>query len=135
MSKLPFDDDTFSGLLSVYAPILEAEFTRVLQKDGILITVTPGKQHLHQLKAQIYRQATEHDEQRTPIENMTLVHQEKVNYEMTLNNGQAVLQLLSMTPFAFKATEEVKEYLSNQTAFACQADFLIKVYKNSVSEA
>jgi len=36
-----------------------------------------------------------------------------------------------MTPFAFKASEEVKQNLLNQDNFTCQADFLIRLYQKS----
>ncbi len=82
-----------------------------------------------QLKQKIYNDAKEHDEEKLPIEHLKLVHQESVSYEMTLTNGEDTLNLLSMTPFAFKASEEVKTQLLNSHNFICQADFLIRVYQ------
>lgn len=129
LSKLPFAEQQFSWIFSVYAPILENEFTRVLANGGYLLTVTPAKQHLMQLKQKIYNDAKEHDEEKLPIEHLKLVHQESISYEMTLANGEDTLNLLSMTPFAFKASEEVKIQLLNSHNFICQADFLIRVYQ------
>lgn len=131
LSKLPFADSLFSWIVSVYAPILENEFTRVLSPGGFLLTVTPAKQHLMQLKQQIYDDAKEHDVEKLPIENLTLVHQENITYQMHLKTGQDTLNLLSMTPFAFKASEKVKQHLLNQDNFTCQADFLIRLYQKS----
>ena len=131
LSKLPFADNLFSWIVSVYAPILEKEFTRVLSPGGFLLTVTPAKQHLMQLKQCIYDDAKEHDVEKLPIENLSLVHQENVSYQMQLKSGQDTLNLLSMTPFAFKASEEVKQNLLNQDNFTCQADFLIRLYQKS----
>lgn len=131
LSKLPFADSLFSWIVSVYAPILENEFTRVLSPGGFLLTVTPAKQHLMQLKQQIYDDAKEHDVEKLPIENLTLVHQENITYQMHLKTGQDTLNLLSMTPFAFKASEIVKQQLLNQDNFTCQADFLIRLYQKS----
>jgi 23S rRNA (guanine745-N1)-methyltransferase len=131
LSKLPFADILFSWIVSVYAPILENEFTRVLSPGGFLLTVTPAKQHLMQLKQQIYDDAKEHDVEKLPIENLTLVHQENITYQMHLKTGQDTLNLLSMTPFAFKASEIVKQQLLNQDNFTCQADFLIRLYQKS----
>lgn len=131
LSKLPFASLQFSWVFSIYAPILEAEFTRVLASGGYLLTVTPAKQHLMQLKQQIYLNAQEHDEEKLPIEHLTLVHQENVSYPMTLASGEDTLNLLSMTPFAFKASEEVKAKLLNMSNFTCQADFLIRLYQKA----
>mgnify|MGYP003672347572 CR=1 FL=1 len=131
LSKLPFADSLFSWIVSVYAPILEQEFTRVLAKGGFLLTVTPAKQHLMQLKQHIYNDAKEHDEEKLAIEHLSLVHQENISYQMLLKTGQDTLNLLAMTPFAFKASEAVKEALSNTNNFTCQADFLIRLYQKS----
>jgi len=131
LSKLPFTDNLFSWIVSVYAPILEQEFTRVLANGGFLLTVTPAKQHLMQLKQHIYDDAKEHDEEKIPVEYLTLVHQENISYQMHLKTGQDTLNLLAMTPFAFKASDEVKANLLNQDDFICQADFMIKLYQKS----
>ncbi len=129
LSKLPFAEQQFSWIYSVYAPILENEFTRVLAKGGYLLTVTPAKQHLMQLKQCIYNDAKEHDEEKLPIEHLTLVHQESISYAMNLKSGEDTLNLLSMTPFAFKASEAVKATLAKKNDFTCQADFLIRLYQ------
>lgn len=129
LSKLPFADGLFSWIVSVYAPILENEFTRVLSEGGFLLTVTPAKQHLMQLKQQIYDDAKEHDDEKLPIEHLALVHQENISYQMHLKTGQDTLNLLAMTPFAFKASEAVKKNVLNSDNFTCQADFLIRLYQ------
>ncbi|MEW6991705.1 23S rRNA (guanine(745)-N(1))-methyltransferase [Colwelliaceae bacterium 6441] len=129
LSHLPFEDNVIDWMFSIYAPILENEFTRVLKNKGYLLTVTPAKKHLNELKQKIYRQAKEHDIERTPIEHLTLVHQENLSYEMILETGDDLLNLLSMTPFAFKASEEVKNELTSIEDFTCQADFHIRLYQ------
>ena len=129
LSHLPFEDNFIDWIVSIYAPILEVELSRVLKLQGFLITVTPAEQHLIELKTEIYQQANKHDIDKTAIEQLTLVHQEQLSYSMTLNSGEDILNLLSMTPFAFKATEQIKNKLSNTQKFNCQADFLIRLYQ------
>ncbi|REL29403.1 23S rRNA (guanine(745)-N(1))-methyltransferase [Thalassotalea euphylliae] len=131
LSKLSFADSFFDWIVSIYAPILEPEFTRVLAEQGYLITVTPGANHLAELKQQVYQQALPHDETRQPISELTLVDEWQLGYPMTLATGEDCLNLLSMTPFAFKASEQVKEWLAKQVEFTCQADFLIKLYQKN----
>lgn len=129
IAQLPFVDDLFHCIVSVYAPILEQEFTRVLAENGLLITVTPATKHLHELKSLIYKEVKEHNIEKETIENLTLIKQEQLSYLMTLKTGTDALNLLNMTPLIFKANEEVKVSLSTQNNFTCQADFLIRVYK------
>ena len=132
LSKLAFNDQDFDWLYSVYAPILEGEFTRVLKPGGYLLTVTPAKQHLIELKEKIYDNALLHDEDKQPIKQLTLVREERLNYKMTLATGKDTLNLLSMTPFAFKASQQVKDELAKSDEFECQADFLVKLYQKPV---
>jgi 23S rRNA (guanine745-N1)-methyltransferase len=129
LSQLPFENSAFDWIISIYAPILETEFTRVLSTQGYLLTVTPAQRHLIELKEKIYIDAKEHNVEKDPVEQLTLIHQEKLSYEMTLESGDDVLNLLSMTPFAFKASETLKLELAALQNFICQADFQIRLYQ------
>lgn len=130
LSKLSFADSYFGWIVSVYAPILETEFTRLLKNDGYLLTVTPAEQHLFELKSLIYRQANEHDINKSPIEQLTLIEEQKLTYPMHFDKSDDVLNLLAMTPFAFKASKELIGQLKAMTTFTCQADFVLRLYKN-----
>ena len=129
LSDLPFVDEHFGWLFSVYAPILETEFTRILKKGGYLLTVTPAENHLFELKELIYQQANKHDVSKKPIENLTLVTEQQLNYPMHFDNSADVLNLLAMTPFAFKASEALIKQLKEQNNFTCQADFILRLYQ------
>lgn len=129
LSHLPFSEQYFNWIISVYAPILEQEFTRVLAEQGYLVTVTPGKRHLFELKEIIYQSAKEHDDEKEVIQSLTLINEQRVTYNMALKTSGDVLNLLSMTPFAFKASAQALEQLSQQTNFSCQADFVIRLYQ------
>lgn len=131
LSLLPFNDNAIDWITSIYAPILEKEFYRVLKKDGYLLTVTPAENHLFELKSLIYKNVKEHDTSRIPVEKIQLVKEERLNYQMNFNNGEDITNLLSMTPFAFKATPELLSDLKQKTEFNCQADFLIRLYKKA----
>ena len=132
LSQLPFKNDSAQWIMSIYAPILEQEFTRILENNGYLLTVTPAPKHLYELKSLIYQDAQEHNIAKEPVEHLTLIHQEQLNYTMTLATGSDTVNLLMMTPFAFKATEAVKAQIANTENFQCQAEFLIKLYKKTV---
>jgi 23S rRNA (guanine745-N1)-methyltransferase len=129
LSKLSFDNEYFSWLISVYAPILEPEFTRVLKKEGYLLTVTPAENHLFELKELIYQQANKHDINKSPIEHLTLIEEHRLNYSMDFDNCDDVLNLLAMTPFAFKASEALIKEIKAMVTFTCQADFVLRLYQ------
>lgn len=132
LSDLPFTDSHFGWLYSVYAPILEAEFSRIIKDNGYLLTVTPADNHLFELKSLIYRQANKHDVSKLPIEHLTLVEEQRLSYQMNFTDSEDVLNLLAMTPFAFKATEALIEQLKQLQQFSCQADFILRLYQKKV---
>jgi len=129
LSKLPFEESMFDWIYSIYAPILENEFTRVLKKNGYLLTVTPADNHLFELKSLIYREAKQHDTSKSPIKNLEIVEEKRINYVIEFENSEDIINLLSMTPFAFKTTQELLNHLRSLSTFKCQADFLVRLYK------
>ena len=100
-----------------------------MQDKGYLLTVTPADNHLFELKSLIYRQANKHDTSKLAIEQLTLVEEQRLNYPMNFTNSDDVLNLLAMTPFAFKASEELISELKQQKEFSCQADFVLRLYQ------
>lgn len=133
LSQLPFNNGYFSWINSIYAPILEQEFTRVLADNGYLVTVTPAKNHLIELKALIYRDAQQHDITKSPIEHLTLIEEKQLNYVMEFKQSEDIINLLAMTPFAFKTTTSLLDELRARESFNCQADFLIRLYQKKIT--
>ncbi|MGL1957420.1 MAG: 23S rRNA (guanine(745)-N(1))-methyltransferase [Colwellia sp.] len=129
LANLAFSNEHFGWIFSVYAPILEKEFTRILKNNGYLLTVTPAEQHLFELKQLIYRQANKHDETKTAINDLLLIEEQNLNYVMNFTHSEDVLNLLAMTPFAFKSTAELIEELKSKQLFNCQADFVLRLYQ------
>jgi 23S rRNA (guanine745-N1)-methyltransferase len=129
LAQLPFKNNFFGWVVSIYAPILEKEFSRVLNTNGYLLTVTPAENHLYELKQLIYRDAKQHDTSKTPIKSLTLISKQRINYTMNFTQSDDLINLLAMTPFAFKANVQLIEELKAQSSFNCQADFLIRLYQ------
>ncbi|WGW01403.1 23S rRNA (guanine(745)-N(1))-methyltransferase [Vibrio sp. YMD68] len=126
--RLPFADHSLDAILRIYAPCKAEELSRCLVDSGKVITVTPAARHLYQLRKKIYTDVHLHSEEEEHLEGFDLVHQQKLNYTMELAKGDG-LPLLQMTPFAWKATEELKAELAELDVFQCEADFIFRVYK------
>lgn len=130
--RLPFSDQSLDAILRIYAPCKAEELRRVVKDNGVVITVTPGSRHLYQLRERIYQDVRLHNQSAETIEGYELEHQQQLNYVMDLENGDA-FDLLQMTPFAWKATEELREELKSATLFRCEADFMLCVYRKTAS--
>lgn len=126
--RLPFADGSFDAILRIYAPCNDQELNRATSDNGIIVTVTPAGRHLYQLREEIYSDVRLHNEEPEAIEGFTLEHKEKLSYTMNLRDGDG-FDLLQMTPFAWKADEQLREKLKSATLFECEADFMIRVYR------
>ncbi|KNC11622.1 23S rRNA methyltransferase [Pantoea sp. RIT-PI-b] len=126
--RLPFADATLNGIVRIYAPCNEDELRRVIKPGGLLITVTPGPQHLQQFKALIYREVQLHAAEEKMYPGFKQVDQLNLHYAMTLS-GTAAVSLLQMTPFAWRAREEVWQNLAASSAFNCDADFTLTLWQ------
>ncbi len=126
--RLPFSNHSLDAILRIYAPCRAEELRRCTAEQGIVVTVTPAARHLYQLREKIYTQVRAHDETTEEMTGFELMHQEKLHYPMQLSGSQT-LDLLQMTPFAWKASEELKQSLQAADIFHCEADFMLRVYK------
>ncbi len=130
--RLPFADNSLDAVVRIYAPCRQEELQRTIKENGLLVTVTPAARHLYQLKELIYSDVRLHDIAPENIEGFTLIEDEQLHYEMSLNGDEATA-LMQMTPFAWKTSEAVWAQLAKATQFRCEADFSIRVYrKNSL---
>ncbi len=126
--RLPFGDNSLDGIVRIYAPCKVDELQRCIKTEGIMVTVTPAGRHLFQLREGIYNEVRLHSEDEEALAGFELAHQEILNYTMPLS-GQEASDLLQMTPFAWKATDEFRAQLAAATIFECEADFMIRVYR------
>ena len=120
--------------MRIYAPCKAEELQRVIKDNGVVITVTPAGRHLYQFRERIYQEVRLHNEEPEHIEGFELEYQQKLNYTMDLKDGVA-FDLLQMTPFAWKASDELRDELKSSTLFQCEADFMLRVYRKKTTQA
>ncbi|WP_029686789.1 23S rRNA (guanine(745)-N(1))-methyltransferase [Tatumella saanichensis] len=126
--RLPFADNSLSAILRIYAPCKDEELARTLKPGGYLLTVTPAPRHLMQLKALIYQDVQLHEEHEHPLEAFECVTEQRLSYPMH-TEGNHALALLQMTPFAWRASEQVRQTLAASTQFDCEADFRLRLWR------
>lgn len=126
--RLPFADASLDGIVRIYAPCNETELARVIKPGGVILTVTPGAHHLQQLKALIYREVQLHAPEEKVYAGFEQAAQHSLRYSMTLSGGDAA-KLLQMTPFAWRAREEVWQTLQQTNTFECDADFTLTLWR------
>ena len=126
--KLPLADDSLDLIMKVYAPANDQELQRVLKSDGTLLTVTPAARHLWQLREFIYTDVREHDTQDTQFAGFELTQSERLSYAITPSRAHRIA-LLQMTPFAWRANEQVSAQIADADDLSIELDFIINLYQ------
>ena len=87
----------------------------MLRTDGVAVVVTPGTNHLAQLKAIIYDDPRQHTTPDDAIEHATTPVPSRVvplTFEIDLADQQLRLSLLEMTPFWWSTVPERREIIA-----------------------
>ena len=109
MTRLPFFDNEFDFVFSLFAPYHAEEIARVLK--GKFIVCTPDKRHLFELKEMLYDTPVENSEQDYTLKGFKTERQDKVRGTFVANK-QNVLPLLKMTPYYYRTPQSAIEKLS-----------------------
>ena len=126
--ELPFNDYSMDVLTSVFTPIPHEEASRVLKDDGVLITVTPGRDHHKELKAQLYEKVRLNDEL-DHIEGFECLKQECLSRTVHVDD---VWLLLEMTPYRYKTSKEGLDKIRALTdGLDVTFEFVISTWKKS----
>ena len=126
---LPLRDGCADCLTNVFAPSCDPEFARVLRKDGILITVIPGRTHLWGLKSVLYEAPYENDEDLPDLPDFTLMDTKHVTGFLHLAGKESLKDLLAMTPYFWRSPKAGIERLSKLEALETPIAFLIATHR------
>lgn len=123
-SRLPYADEYFDFVLRVFAPSNEHELRRILKPSGLLLTVTPGPRHLWQLKEFIYAEVKEHDLDSDLPQGFERIDTQRISYKIAPEPQQRI-DLLQMTPFAWRAGEDVRQAIKDAATLEIETDFIL----------
>lgn len=118
-------------ILSVFSPIVENEFKRVLTANGAVIIVTPAPNHLHEMAALIFDKVKPHSS--NAVEKMsthfTHDYSTRISFNIELNSNDALLSLLKMTPYYWSTEPERLENLTAKNELSVTCDFMVDVFR------
>jgi len=127
-ASLPFENESFDTLISVFAPISADEFYRVLKKDGIILRVTPEIDHLFELKAAVYDIPRKNDPLDMALHGFEIEKSDRLTYTFTVDSKDAV-NLFAMTPYYYKTSPADRDKLLSVDSIKITADFNITIYR------
>lgn len=127
-SHLPIQSESVGVLTSLFALTMPEEFARVLRPDGCFIQVLAAPDHLLGLKSIIYAKLTHKQKQISPaLEGFTLAKSVPLRFSFTLQ-GEAVQDLLYMTPHVYRIGAEGAERLRNTQVLEDTASCVLNLY-------
>ena len=125
--SLPFFDHSFDGIMVVFAPNSLDEFARLLKKDGHLIIVSPGPNHLVEMKHVLYD--TVYTNPYKPIEDsrFLLQHSATISQKVTMNQTM-IADCFDMTPYRYKTKPSAILKLHQIEKLDITCEFMISIY-------
>ena len=131
-NAIPLADNSVDTILCEFGFPVEAEFKRVLKTGGRLIMVDPAENHLKELKTIIYPELKSKSE-RLPINDsdFELSSEQRVNFQVELNNNESIKNLLTMTPHLYRASKEGREKAEKLQNLTITVDAWIRTFRVS----
>lgn len=111
--EIPYADAGFDACLSVFAPLSIEECYRTLKTGGLLVIAGPAPMHLEGLARCIYTEFRKHSsiiQKLNYSEHFELIASTTAEQTATVK-GDAIYQLLTMTPYYWHASPEVQTAL------------------------
>ncbi|WP_343298920.1 putative RNA methyltransferase, partial [Tsukamurella sp. 8J] len=137
--RLPVGDGVVSAVLSVFAPRNAAEFARVLAPGGVVVALTPGPRHLHELVGPLGMISVEEGKvarlDSVLGRHLELVGRESLDWVMDLG-PDAACDLVAMGPSAHHTEPEarrraVEALLGADDTVPVSASGLVSVYRKA----
>ena len=122
---LPLADSSVDVLVDCFSPLAAEEFARVLRPGGVFLYVVPGPRHLWELKELLYESPYENEEKEEEYPGFALEGVTAVEHTFTLTDGEDVMALFGMTPYAWKTPREAVERLERVEKLTVTAQFRI----------
>lgn len=127
---LPLATNSIDIILNVFAPLFIKEAYRVLKDNGVLIKVTPNKNHLLELKEILY-DTVYLTTKKNDYFGLELKKSHNLSYQINTDIDD-LLMLLKMTPYIYKTSFNNLNKLKNVDNLNITLDFNILIYIKSI---
>lgn len=134
VNKIPVKTACADFIISIFAPVAEDEFSRILTKNGAFVRVFPLENHLMGLKKAIYDNPIKNDAAEPEFKNFMLTGYSEIKYHLTVKNADAK-NLFMMTPYFYKTSEKDQknffEKIDNGFSVETDIEFGIQIFKKT----
>ena len=128
-AALPFPNESFDAVLSMFALTVEGEFFRVLRPGGYYLQVIAGAEHLMGLKSVIYPEILRKEKILHPeLDGFKLQSTQTLEFDFRVEGNAQVQNLLSMTPHFWRISKEGAQRLSELNTLQDRAQVVFNLY-------
>lgn len=125
LSRIPLETESIDLAFHLFAPFHEKEISRILKKNGTVITVVSGENHLFELKEILYDTPYKNDEKPPEAENLTLKENFKITTKVLLRTSEDIDALFRMTPYYYHTKPDDKKKLDGISELEVTLDFAV----------
>lgn len=125
---IPLQNEMADAVTKIFAPDSPKEFSRILNKNGVLIEVIPGEEHLLEIKQRLYEEVYLNKIEKAQKESFEILTEERLKYSF-VPTKEGLENLFKMTPYYYKTAKSGENNLLKGESFEITADFIIRVYK------
>lgn len=129
ISSIPIKSESVNFAFHLFAPFHSSEFTRILKKDGVIVTAIPGKEHLYELKEILYDKPYFNDEKPPQSGELKLAEKIRSKAKIDLKSQEDIMSLFRMTPYFYHTPSEGISRLEGCKGLTVTTDFILLVYK------
>lgn len=130
-NSIPLEDGSVDLAFHLFAPFHEKEFSRIIKKDGIILTAVAGENHLFELKELLYETPYKNDEAPPEVTELILEEKYKATKKVVINNKEDIDSLFRMTPYFYHTSDRDKAKLKDLESLEVTTEFVIYKYKKA----
>lgn len=127
--ELPVENGFGDIVISVFAPVADKEFLRVLKPGGILIVASAGAHHLLGLKKLLYTEVYLNEEKFPYYEGFEKPIIKNLLYDTKIIGNNTIKNLFTMTPYYFRTSLDDKKKLDNVSEISTSIEVNFAIYK------
>ncbi len=134
VSDLPLMDAQFDTIINIFSRSDWTEFARVLRPGGRIIMLTPAQHHLLALRSAIYDEVRPYPEDKRLQDlpqSLCLKQSKSIRHTMKLQSGQAIMDLLAMTPHYWHTSSQQKQKLEQMNQLECELEMRLSVIEKN----
>ncbi len=130
--QLPFAPGTIDVIVCMFGFPDWKNFQTVQSSKGYVILVEPGFDHLRELRNLIYPEVNETRKFKPEnYDGYRLESTEQLKFSVELNNNPAIHNLLSMTPHAYRISQEAYKKIEHLKRLTVTADITFRILRKS----